>query len=138
MNGNNVLLPSNATRLERSLSSASDPSGRLWNVIDAISLFKSVPQDGILAFLIWEYGLGEIQPFISDPRKLIEEGVAWQRLIGTPEAMRRALGWLGISPVIEEGDTVSSRWAFYQLGLGSFNNIERVRDVITLGSGLVN
>ena len=46
--------------------------------------------------------------------------------------MRRALGWLGISPVIEEGDTVSSRWAFYQLGLGSFNNIERVRDVITL------
>ena len=132
MNGNNVLLPSNATRLERSLSSASDPSGRLWNVIDAISLFKSVPQDGILAFLIWEYGLGEIQPFISDPRKLIEEGVAWQRLIGTPEAMRRALGWLGISPVIEEGDTVSSRWAFYQLGLGSFNNIERVRDVITL------
>ena len=132
MNGNNVLLPSNATRLERSLSSASDPSGRLWNVIDAISLFKSVPQDGILAFLIWEYGLGEIQPFISDPRKLIEEGVAWQRLIGTPEAMRRALSWIKVYPTIEEGISAGKYWASYQIGLGDFSDMARIGDVITL------
>ena len=132
MNGNDVLLPSNATRLERSLSSASDPSGRLWNVIDAISLFKSVPQDGILAFLIWEYGLGEIQPFISDPRKLIEEGVAWQRLIGTPEAMRRALSWIKVYPTIEEGISAGKYWASYQIGLGDFSDMARIGDVITL------
>ena len=132
MNGNDVLLPSNATRLERSLSSASDPSGRLWNVIDAISLFNAVPQDGILASLTWEYGLGEIQPFISDPRKLIEEGVAWQRLIGTPEAMRRALSWIKVYPTIEEGISAGKYWASYQIGLGDFSDMARIGDVITL------
>lgn len=117
MNGNNVLLPSNATRLERSLSSASDPSGRLWNVIDAISLFKSVPQDGILAFLIWEYGLGEIQPFISDPRKLIEEGVAWQRLIEPQKPCGVLWDGLGFLPLLKKeiqsvavGHSISLVW----------------------------
>ena len=93
------LLPPNATALERSLSLSTDLLTRLGGETEPLKGFKTDPSDSLLPWLIWEYGLGELLPYLPDPRRAIAEGIRWQRLRGTPAApagaeipARRGLG----------------------------------------------
>ena len=74
-------------------------------------------QDDVIPWLILEYGLGELLPYIPDQREAVREGVKWQRVRGTPAAVRTALGWIGFDALIEESDAGSFRWAEFQLCL---------------------
>ena len=85
------LLPSNATPLEQALSLATDPLTRLTLSAHAVRDFKAKPSDPLLPWLIWEYGLGELLPYLPEPRRAIAEGILWQRLRGTPAALATAL-----------------------------------------------
>ena len=69
------LLPANATPLEQALSLATDPLSRLALPADAIRPFKTDPSDPLLPWLIWEYGLGELLPYLPEPRRAIAEGI---------------------------------------------------------------
>lgn len=95
------LLPANATPLEMAMVAATDPTG-LTTAADGIAGIKSNPPDALLPFLLWEYGLGELLPYLSDPRSAIAEGVLWQRTRGTPAALITALGWVGLNPAVEQ------------------------------------
>jgi P2-related tail formation protein len=124
------ILPSNAGEFEIATADATDILAKLGASADLIARFKSVPGDPLLPILIWEYGLGEIQQYLVEPRRVIAEGIQWQRLRGTPAAMHMAFGWIGQTLTIEEEQ--GAHWATYQLGLPQIATEEEVRRVLHL------
>lgn len=131
------LLPSNATAFERAASRTMDHIPRLASGVDAIRTAKlvSIP-DEYLPFLIYEYGLGPVSAYISDQRLLITSGIAWQRVRGTPEAIARALSWVGYTATIEEARVTRRRWNLFQLGMNRLRDAE-VPDLENI-EGVVN
>ena len=115
-----LLLPSSSTRLERDLSGSMNTLERLAAGAELIRTAKreNIP-DSVVPFLIYEYGLGELLPYLSDPRTAIATGVLWQRLRGTPQSFRIALGWIGNDGTIEESEGGTINWSQFQLGLAS-------------------
>jgi len=111
------LLPANATLLEQALSLATDAFSRLALPTDAIRHFKTDPSDPLLPWLIWEYGLGELLPYLPQPRQAIAEGILWQRLRGTPAALTTALAWIGAAATIEQ-EPPGVHFAEFQLDPG--------------------
>jgi P2-related tail formation protein len=146
------LLPPNATQLERDFSRSTSPLERL--AYTSIAVFEPgvfepgvfddkqpVPNirtakridipDSVLPWLIYEYGLGEILPYLgNNQRRAIADGVLWQRIRGTPEAVRIALTWINLIGVIEESEGGSARWAEYQLGLSAPTSGDQIIDDI--------
>ncbi len=112
------LLPDNSTPLERAFSLASDPSGRLdppVTVMRGIKYIGTPPK--WLPFLVYEYGLGELTPYVPNLYELISDGIGWQRVRGTPAAISKGLGWLGYAGEIEEAPVRRARWHLFQLQL---------------------
>jgi len=111
------LLPPNATALGRSLSLSTDLLTRLASDTEALAGFKTAPADSLLPWLIWEYGLGELLPYLSEPRRAIAEGLRWQRLRGTPAALTTALSWIGATTTVEQ-ETPGIHFAEFQFDPG--------------------
>jgi P2-related tail formation protein len=126
------LLPPNATALERDFSRAVSSLQRAGGPLPIVRTAKRVDiPDSVLPWLIFEYGLGEILPYLGDNQRLaLAEGVLWQRIRGTPDAVRIALGWIGVSGLIDESEAGSYRWAEYQLGLEEATSGEEIIDNI--------
>lgn len=126
------LLPPNATTLERDFSRVTSSLQRAGGPVPIIRTAKRVNiPDSVLPWLIFEYGLGEILPYLgNNQRRAIAEGVLWQRIRGTPEAVRIALGWIGVDGFIDESEAGSSRWAEYQLGLEEATSGDEIIDNI--------
>ena len=113
-----ALLPPNATAFEKALSQAMDLHGRGAPLSDALPGFKLDAPDALLPWLIWEYGLGELVPYLREPRRVLEEGLLWQRMRGTPESLRMALGWVGLAEVALEQEPPGVHFAEFQLDPG--------------------
>jgi P2-related tail formation protein len=122
------LLPPNATSLERDFSRSTSSLQRAGGPVPIIRTAKRVNiPDSVVPWLIYEYGLGEILPYLgNNQRRAIAEGVLWQRIRGTPEAVRIALSWIGVEGVIDESEGGSARWAEYQLGLSEKTTGEEI------------
>jgi hypothetical protein len=116
------LLPSNATKLELLLSEIKDPLAALGDAYDGIADADANPPPQFLPFLVWEYGLGELQPYLPNLYDLIAEGIRWQRVRGTPAAIYRGLSWLGYAGLAIDEPTRRKRWNRFQVQL------DRVRD----------
>lgn len=116
-----TLLPQNSTPFERAIEAAMREGDRVGDGIAALRTAKlvSIP-DSLLPFLIYEYGLGELTPFVPDQRALLVNGIDWQRLRGTPEAVAFGLDWLGLSVTVEEASPTRRRWNLFQIGLDNF------------------
>jgi len=71
----------------------------------------------LLPWLIWEYGLGELLPYLPEPRRAIAEGIRWQRLRGTPAALTTALSWIGATATVEQ-ETPGIHFAEFQFDPG--------------------
>lgn len=114
-----TLLPRNSTSAERALELSLRAPVEVGQGIDAIVTLKENPPENVLRWLIWEYGLDDLLPYISDLRFLISEGLEWERIKGTPESVRRALSWLNYgAPSIEEEDSISTHWAEFMIDPG--------------------
>ncbi len=124
------LLPANTSDFEKAIVDSTDLLGKLGPDADLISRFKSAPNDPVLPFLIWEYGLGELQPYLGNPGTIIREGLRWQRLRGTPQALRLAFSWIGQELTIEEERW--AHWASYQLGLPQIGDPEALQRILHL------
>lgn len=120
------LLPSNATAFERAASLSIDVLPKVNAGVASMRTAKlvSIP-DSFLPFLIFEYGLGPVSAYVTDARALIETGIDWQRVRGTPEAVDRALDWIGYAGNLEEARVTRRRWNLFQLAL------DRLRDAET-------
>jgi hypothetical protein len=128
------LLPSNATQLERDLSLSGDILPRLGAAAQRIRNAKreNIP-DSVVPWLIYEYGLGEILPFVPDLRQALADGVQWQRVRGTRRAVEIGLAWVGFDAEIEESEAGTLRWADYQLGLDQApNGLDFINSVIEI------
>jgi len=112
------LLPRESERLERGLSLGSDSYTTVGPNVTAMRGLKITnPPPSLLPYLVYEYGLGELTPYVRNLYELIDEGIDWQRVRGTPAAIAIALDWLGYAAVIEEFSTGRRHWNFFQLGL---------------------
>jgi len=86
------LLPGNATDWERALAEALDTNQSVSPAIIAIRGTKLLaPPPSFLPGLIYEYGLGELTPYVPNLYELIAEGIDWQRVRGTPMAIDLSL-----------------------------------------------
>lgn len=123
------LLPPNATTLERDFSRSTSSLQRAGQPVPIIRTAKrrNIP-DSVVPWLIYEYGLAEILPYVSDERTALELGIPWQRIRGTPQSVTLALDWIGIDGQVEESEGGSYRWAEYQLGLAAPTTGEAIID----------
>lgn len=133
------LLPPNATTLERDFSRSTSSLQRAERPVPLVRTAKRIDiPDSVIPWLIYEYGLGEILPYITDQRQAVADGVLWQRIRGTPEAVRIALQWVGVVGLIEEPEGGTDRWAEYMLGLSKAvlddELIDRIVGVATISS----
>ena len=119
------LLPTNATAWERGLANGLDEWALLDNAIASIRTAKLVtPPPDFLPFLVYEYGLGELTPYVPSLYQLLGEGVRWQRVRGTPASIEMGLGWLDYAGRLEEESHYRRHWNMLQLEL------DRVRDAV--------
>lgn len=100
--------------------------------IELIRTAKENPPDDWLYWLVWEYGLEELLPYLPDPRIAIERGLQWQRIRGTPASVRMALSWMAYSATIEQENPLTEHWYEYQLGLDSVPGTAQLRDTVGL------
>lgn len=119
------LLPSNATGLERALSLAIDATPRVGlPIVEMRGLKLRQPPPSFLPYLLYEYGLGPISRFFDDPRECIADGIAWQRVRGTQDAITRALGWLGYDGAHENMPPRRRRWTLFMLAMDRLRDAE--------------
>ena len=127
----NSLLPSNATRFERAVEEAIAYDVRN----PAIAPRPGAKLEGYEPFvpwLLWEYGLGEILPFLSDPQRALEEGILWQRLRGTPEALRVAFSWRALDGVEVFQEEPGQHYAAFQIDTGAIAPVTDIDALIAL------
>ncbi|MES0108399.1 phage tail protein [Mesorhizobium sp. M0013] len=114
------LLPHNATPFERALSEVLDRTPEFGPYIDSIAGLKygEIPAT-FSPWVVEEYGLGPISEFFEDDAAIIEAGIPWQRVRGTPLAITKALAWLGyMAPAIEDQNDRRRKWNRYQIAMG--------------------
>lgn len=116
------LLPPSATALMRALAAAGDPLARLDDAFSGINTARANPPPSFLPFLVWQYGLGKLSPFVPNLYDLIDEGVDWSRLLGTIAAVRQGLGFIGYDGTVVNAPVRRRFWNRFAIELS------RVRD----------
>jgi hypothetical protein len=112
------LLPGNSTPFERAMSLSTDVLPTLLPATVTMRGIKfQVPPASFLPFLEYEFGLGAISGYFTDPRVAISEGLAWQRILGTPGAINKALGWINYAASIEPFPVRRKRWNLFMLAM---------------------
>ncbi len=129
-----TLLPPNATDIEYHLE-----QGLLFRdaTHDAISQLRGIklnPPDELLPWLIWEYGLAVIVPYLPDLRLVLREGLLWQKERGTESAVRRALSWIDIRPERFEHEMPGVHWNEFQIDTGRVPTREELQGIIALSA----
>lgn len=132
------LLPTNATPWEGALADAIDDFDPLAGPAERIRSAKRVsPPSDFVPFLIAEYGLGELTPYVVNHYDLLRDGVKWQRLRGTPAAVSLGLSWLALSAAIVEARHDRRFWNSFQLYLTTLPgadtpDLERIENIASL------
>lgn len=115
-----ALLPANSTALEVAVSETLDFLPALRPYAAAVHGFKFArPLNASIApWLVVEYGLGAISPFFDTIEDLIDAGIDWQRVRGTPAAIETALGWIDYdSAQVLDQWLRRRKWNRYQLAM---------------------
>lgn len=129
-----TLLPPNATATERALEEALRPGADVVDAIDRIRTAKESPPDDWLLWLVWEYGLEGLLPYLNSPRDAVEKGVLWQSIRGTPESLRLALSWINVDAEIIEGGAGRANWFNYQINPGRVPTDEEIAKIVGLAN----
>jgi len=136
------LLPQNSTALERALEAVIANPSVLSTAAGLMTSAKLVsPPPSYLPYLIEEYGLGELTPYVPNLYDLIREGIEWQRIRGTPNAIVKGLGWLNYAAALEEAWPDRRFWNSFQLRFTSLPvndapDLERIEGIAGLSVAL--
>ncbi|WP_330169488.1 phage tail protein [Bartonella grahamii] len=110
------LLPTNATEFEKRLADACDFHQDIDGSVLGISRAKLITRPPrFLPWLIEEYGLGELTPYVPNLYDLIDQGLAWQRIRGSVAAVDMGLEWLGLSAQFTPAWPERAWWNSFQL-----------------------
>lgn len=133
-----ALLPVESTKWERAMRDAMSVSSDVTSGINAMRRVKYVsPRANMLPFLVWEYGLGELTPYVPNLYQLIDQGVRWQRVRGTVSAIAIGLAWIGYVATVEEAWPGRRWWNSFQLRFATLPaqdnpDLERIEGITTL------
>ncbi len=122
--------PGNATNRELAIAEICDLVVRLGDLFDTIRANDRRPSPRWMPYLIAHWGLGELVPYVRDPYMLASVGPAWQRIRGTPGAIRRGIGWVGYSAAFEWAPARRRRWHLWQMRLDRLPDAETDLDPI--------
>lgn len=132
------LLPPASTKFERAFVDAADIFTITHDHVSSIRGIKtSNPPPSFLPHLLYEYGLGELTPYVPNHYDLIRQGLNWQRVRGTPDAISIGLSWIGYSALLEEAPTMRRWWNSFQLRFATLPirdepDLERIEGITTL------
>ena len=119
------LLPEQSGLLAKALAEATDYTPQVDENIQTMRGWKHVSTPpSLLPFLVYEYGLGELSPYVPNLFDLIEQGIRWQRVRGTPDALDKGLGFVGYAGTLEEMPTRWRRWNLFMLELDRLRDAE--------------
>jgi len=133
------ILAPNSTPLIRELAQVAKPSLAADASTGILSGFKRTPSDELLYWLIWEYGLGEILPYVEDLRQALQQGILWQRIRGTPRSMELALSWLSLPSAKVEQEVPGLHFYEFQLDTGEVVNsrlVEAIKGISLISAPL--
>lgn len=132
------IIPDNSRPYEKAIeASHSERWSRLNDAVPSITTAKDNPPPSFLPFLVWEFGLGVLTPYVDNLYNFIQDGIRWQRVRGTFAAVRRGLAFLGLTAAVEpawHGRTWwnSSQLRFNQLPSNDAPLLERVEGITKL------
>lgn len=96
-----LILPPNDSALERALAEAMAVPEDIAAIPARLEDRFERPADEELPFLIWEWGLQPVMPYLTDPRRALAEGRPWHKVRGTIPAGHIARGWIDVSAEFE-------------------------------------
>ena len=119
-------LPQNATPFEEAFLLGVSTDAYLGPAISSLHGIKLInPPASFLPYLVYEYGLGELSPYVPNIYELIRDGIEWQRVRGTPASVAKGLGWLSYGGAIEEEPTRRRFWNAWQVALNRVRSNEQ-------------
>ncbi len=117
------LLPDNVSLKHVALANASYLMPDLVPGVEYISGWKYSRQPPDLRpFLVDEYGLAVLVPYLSSFAEILARGLPWARVRGTHAAVAQGLDMVGYSGTIQDPPARRLAWAEFQIDL------DRVRD----------
>ncbi len=119
------LAPGNATDRDLVIAEVCDPLVRLADAYDAIRANDRSPSPDWMPWLVAEWGLGELVPYIPNPYLLCEVGPSWQRIRGTPAAIATGIGWVDYAATLEWALPRRRRWHLWQMLLDRLPDAEQ-------------
>lgn len=110
------ILPPNSSSWEIAVAKSIAYPQVISDAVDAIRKAKLVsPPPSFLPWLVMEYGLDELTPYVPNLYDLIDQGIDWQRVRGTPKALEIGLEWIGYFASIKEAAARRRFWNEFQL-----------------------
>ncbi|WP_139413565.1 phage tail protein [Bartonella mastomydis] len=135
-----TLLPTNATEFERRLADVCDFHQDVDGSVLGISRSKLITRPPrFLPWLIEEYGLGELTPYVPNLYDLLDQGLQWQRIRGSVAAIDMGLQWLGLSAQFIPAWTERAWWNSFQLEFDQLperGNLEAIEAIVDLSKSL--
>ncbi|WP_246744148.1 phage tail protein, partial [Bartonella raoultii] len=135
-----TLLPTNATEFEKRLADVCDFHQDVDGSVLGISRSKLITRPPrFLPWLIEEYGLGELTPYVPNLYDLLDQGIEWQRIRGSVAAIDRGLEWLGLSAQFTPAWSERAWWNSFQLEfdrLPEQNSLEAIEAIVDLSKSL--
>ncbi len=99
--------------------------------LDAADIRHDLPA-AALPFLVWEFGLEEITPWVTDLAAALRDGRQWQAIRGTPSSIAMALGWISAPLAAIEENPGDTWWDLFQLELSEAVSEAQLEPIIAL------
>ena len=139
MDQRSLLPPRASTPFLRAFEQATAYEPRVVSGVDAIRNVKGRQLPGWLQFLLYEYGLIELTPYVPNAYTLLAQGRTWQIERDTFAAVARGLGWVSAPATIVEAPERREWWNSFQLYFESlppadFPHLERIEKIVDLST----
>lgn len=110
------LLPSTSGHFEKAVEAAHDGRWvRMQAAVPLITSAKENPPPSFLPFLVYEFGLGMLTPYVDNVYDVLSEGVKWFRIRGTYGGLKKGLSFIGITATAEPAWHGRTWWNSCQL-----------------------
>lgn len=134
-----LLAPRATTPFLREFEQAIAYEPRIAEGIDAIRDIKGRRLPSWLQFLLYEYGLIELTPYVPNPYSLLRDGRQWQIERDTFAAVDRGLGWVSSPGRIDEAPAKRIWWNSFQLFLENLPfqdvpDLNRIEKIVSLSA----
>ena len=113
--------PNNATPLEKNFEETGKARLDMVNsAVPSIRTAKHVTRPpSFLPFLVYEFGLGQLTPYVPNIYNLLDEGVRWQRLRGTYAGVAKGLSFLSLTATVIPAWSGREWWNSAQLNFNT-------------------